>query len=186
MTLDEDLHILLQHYPTPLRVLELRIPAQIKIVGGALAESTAHALSRSPRLSVRSDAKLTFEVSQTETLLKICLFGPSGYRYGCVQTLLDYDRELELRELKRRSLKGNAHVIERTKEKTVNQAGEQVETTEEEEAREALELDPALRVVDYAHAQLFSPKVELSQKELDTLDGNILQITAEDALESLY
>ena len=185
-TLDEDLHILLQHYPTPLRVLGLSVPAQIKIVGGALAESAARALSRSPRLSVRSDAKLTFEVSQTETLLKICLFGPTGYRYGCVQTLLDYDKEVELRELKRRSLKGNAHVIERTKVKTVNQAGEQVETTEEADDREALELDPALRVVDYAHAQLFSPKVELSQKELDTLDGNILQITAEDALESLY
>ena len=59
----------------------------------------------------------------------------------------------------------------------------QVRRSEEEEV---MEPDPVLRVVDLAHQRLLSPKVELTQRELDTLDGNIRQVSGEEALEGVF
>ena len=53
------------------------------------------------------------------------------------------------------------------------------------EESQAIEPNPVFRLIDRLHATLFSPRIELSQRELDTLDGNTRQISAEDALRLL-
>ena len=57
---------------------------------------------------------------------------------------------------------------------------------EQGEQGEQMEQSPVVRVVKRVHTRLLSPKVELTQKELDTLDGNIRQLSGEDAIEALF
>ena len=174
--LDDDLHTLLQRFPTPLRILDLSLPVQLSLSGGALADQVGQALARSPRFELDERATLTLEVSESAEQLKVCLIGRSSARYGCVESWIDPEVERAKRALKRQASRGRAHRIERTPE------GEGAQDDGREEPLEG----PVERVVDRVHALLLAPKVELTQKELDSLDGNIRQLSAEDAIEALF
>jgi len=176
--LDDDLHELLTSFPTPLRILDLRLPVRLSFGEGSLTQELAEALARSPRFEVSEEATLRLEVSEVQGKLKLCMMGRNAARYGCVETWIDPEREREAQELKRQALRGRAHRIER------DQPKEETGETEDQEAP-ALE-GPVARLLKRAHTSLLSPKVELTQKELDSLDGNIRQLEAEDALEVLF
>lgn len=174
--LDDDLHTLLQNFPTPLRILDLSLPVKISLSGGKLAEQVGEALARSPRFESEEQATLTLQVTESKDQLKVCLMGRNATRYGCVESWIDPEVERTQQELKRQALKGRAHRLERQKEDG------------DTETKEALiQLDgPVERIVDRVHTLLLAPKVELTQKELDSLDGNIRQLNAEDALEAIF
>lgn len=174
--LDDDLHALLQSFPTPLRILNLSLPVRFSLSGGALAEQVGEALARSPRFEETRQASLTLEVSEGPAQLKVCLIGRNAARYGCVESWIDPEVERAQQELKRQSMKGRAHRIEREDQEGAGAEGR---------AKEPLE-GPVARVVDRVHTLLLAPKVELTQKELDSLDGNIRQLNAEDAIEALF
>ena len=176
--LDDDLHTLLSRFPTPLRILNLALPVRVNLKGGALAQEVGEAFAASPRFEVSPNASLSLEVSEGSEKLSVCLLGARGDRYGCAEAWLDLEVERAQRELRRQALKGRPHRVER----------EKGEAQDEQEAKGAddLEQSPVARVVDRVHATLLAPKVELTQKELDTLDGNIRQLSGEDALESLF
>ena len=80
-------------------------------------------------------------------------------------------------------MRGQAHVIQKNKE---DSEGDKTKNYQEDPWALALEKNPVWRIVDRAHQELFSPQVELTQKEMDTLDGNIRQLKASDAVESLF
>jgi hypothetical protein len=184
--LDDDLHALLSAFPTPLRWLDLRLPARLAVRGGALADAAAAALARSPRFALSDGAPLTLEVVEEgageSARLQVCLFGRGQLRYACAETLVSTAAELERRE-RRRGGKGEAHRVAQDRERAPEEGEVQVSRREEEVV---MEPDPVLRVVDLAHQRLLSPKVELTQRELDTLDGNIRQVSGEEALEGVF
>ena len=66
------------------------------------------------------------------------------------------------------------------------QQAQDIEDSPQSKDQEELEKDPLHRLVDRIHFIFFSPKVELSQAELDTLDGNTHQLNADDATEVLF
>jgi hypothetical protein len=183
----EDLHVLLKEYPTIIRMLNLAIPVKIRIrQEGEYAQKVAEALARSPRVRLKENAKLSFEISQSKSSLSLCLMGAKNYRYACVQTLLNYEEEVKRLENRRKKLQGKAHAIEKVYVIEDDQKKELKPKEKEIEDRLVLEKDPAFRLIDLAHAEIFAPKIELTQKELDTLDGNIQQMSASDAVETLY
>ena len=185
LRLDDDLHTLLKRYPPPLRLLNLGIPVRLIVSVGVRARAVADALKRSPRFVIDAEASLSLRVDETADQLKLCLIGARGDRYRCVSTWVDLERELKELRARRQRKRGSAHDIQRT-HKADGAASDEDSSPDAGELSEAVEPDPALRLVDRAHRELFSPLVELSQKEMDTLDGNIQQISAEDALNSLF
>jgi hypothetical protein len=136
------------------------------------------ALAASPRFEVSPDASLSLEVSEGSEKLSVCLLGARGDRYGCAEAWLDLEVERAQRELRRQALKGRPHRVERE--------ASEGQGAQEEEIGDDLEQSAVARVVDRVHTTLLAPKVELTQKELDTLDGNIRQLSGEDALETLF
>ena len=175
--LDDDLHILLSQYPVPLRSLDLSIPVDIRYAGGEVAERAARFIERSPRFTLQRDGTgLILSITETANDLQLCLQGPRGNRYRCVDTSLDLAVELERRKQKRRAKRGQPIDVDK-----------QSDPSTEKEEKEEVQLDPdaALRLIDRVHQELFSPQVELTQREMDTLDGNIRQLKADDALDAL-
>ena len=81
-------------------------------------------------------------------------------------------------------MRGQAHAIQKTTDESDAKSDEQNESDDPWALK--LEKNPVWRIVDRAHQELFSPQVELTQKEMDTLDGNIRQLKARDAVESLF
>ena len=186
-TLDDDLHTLLSEYPLPLRLLNVPIPVQITLSGGALAEEVHTYLKRSPRFMVSDSASLTLQITEDDQRLQLCLIGAQGNRYRCAETLIDLKAERALLQRRRQGHKGQPHDIQRARAQ-VKEGDSEAETEDAPPKNEwSLPLEPnaSLRLVDRAHQELFSPLVELTQKEMDTLDGNIRQLKAEDALEAL-
>ena len=179
---DDDLHLLLSEYPLPLRQLNLGIPVRMRASGGDYSQAVLQALEKSPRFILDDNADLSLQVSSDKAQIKICLVGRQGNRYRCAQTLIDFEQEKEALKQRRRQLKGQAHAIQKVKDTDE----EQNKSQQEDPWVLALEKNPVWRVVDRAHQELFSPQVELTQKEMDTLDGNIRQLKASDAVESLF
>ena len=179
---NQDLHLLLSEYPVPLRLLDLAIPARLEVSAGDLASAVGAHLRKSPRFLISDQAGLTLQVTERKESLQICLMGSRGNRYRCSETLIDLKREQEAQRARRQAVRGTPHDIQRTRD-------DDDESPKEERADDEwsvpLEPNAALRVVDRAHQELFAPLVELSQKEMDTLDGNIRQLKAEDALDML-
>jgi hypothetical protein len=191
-THDDDLHILLSEYPLPIRSLNLKIPVQISASSGQVSQKVVEALQRSPRFVMIDDAQLGLQVIEGNEQIELCLLDRRGSRYRCAKTLINYQAEVQALKDKRRRLRGEPHDVQR--ERTDDDAdAKNKEADETNRAKQRanqwklpLERDAALRLVDRAHQELFSPKVELTQKEMDTLDGNIRQLKAEDAVETLF
>ena len=183
--LDEDLHLLLREYPLPLRILNLKIPVQVSSSAGALSAKVVEAIAQSPRFIFDDTAELTLQVIEDARTLEICLVNQRGNRYRCAETLIDTEAEREKVKHKRRALQGRPQDLERAKDSDEEQAETQ-KAHQRDQWRRPLEVNPVYRVIDRAHRELFSPQVELTQREMDTLDGNIRQLKAEDAVESLY
>ena len=121
--------------------------------------------------------------------IKLCLIGARGNRYRCAETLIDLKSERALLQRRRQGQKGQPHDIQHARsqvqEGDKDQRAETDDETSGDEWSTPLEPNAALRLVDRAHQELFAPLVELTQKEMDTLDGNIRQLKAEDALDML-
>lgn len=181
---DDDLHVLLSEHPVMLRLFGLSIPVRLDISEGDLAAQIDTYLQRSPRFLISEDARLTLQVTEGPEKLQVCLIGARGNRYRCAETFINLKRERASLQAKRQAMKGAPHDIERPKTQEGSEGEEEV-SNDADKWSVPLEPDPALRVVDRAHQELFSPLVELTQKEMDTLDGNIRQLKAEDALEML-
>ena len=181
---DDDLHLILREYPLPIRLFDLRIPVQVSSSSGQWAAQVTAAIDQSPRFLVRDGSALTLQVIESPERLELCLINQRGSRYRCAETLIDTQAEMEAIKQRRTRSRGHAHDLERTPK----DSDQEKEDSEEhkETWRRPLEQNPALRLIDRAHQELFSPQVELTQKEMDTLDGNIRQLKAEDAIESLY
>ena len=180
---DDDLHLLLSEYPLPLRLLNLKLPVRMRTSGGQYGQAVLEALERSPRFSLDENAALSLQVIEDAQRIKICLLGRQGNRYRCAETFTDFEVEKKALKQKRRQMRGQAHAIQKTKESS---EGENNNGHQEDPWALALEKNPVWRIVDRAHQELFSPQVELTQKEMDTLDGNIRQLKASDAVESLF
>lgn len=184
--LDDDLHVLLSEYPVVLRSLNLSIPVEITHSGGEIAAEAAERFAQSPRFTLAEGQNaLSLQVEQTADRLEVCLAGLRGNRYRCAETLIDLEAELEQLRQKRSRSRGSAIDVEHARA-TGKTDGEPT-NQQEEQAKDSprLDLNPALRLIDRAHQELFSPQVELTQREMDTLDGNIRQLKAEDALDAL-
>lgn len=179
LDLDDDLHLLLRSFPVVLRTLDLKLPVQIK---GSLSSQSKYAprfikaIRSSPRFEVNPRSKLKITFTQTPTQLKACLTNNTGYRYSCVSEWIDYKIAQEKREQKRRI----------KKRQDQKQQAQDIEDPSQSKDQEELDKDPLNRLVDRLHFIFFSPKVELSQAELDTLDGNTHQLNADDAAEVLF
>ncbi|MAD61833.1 MAG: hypothetical protein CMH49_10045 [Myxococcales bacterium] len=180
---DDDLHLLLSEYPLPLRLLDLKLPVRMRTSGGQYGQAVLEALERSPRFSLDENAALSLQVIEDAQRIKICLLGRQGNRYRCAETFTDFEVEKKALKQKRRQMRGQAHAIQKTKESS---EGENSKDLQEDPWALVLEKNPVWRIVDRAHQELFSPQVELTQKEMDTLDGNIRQLKASDAVESLF
>ena len=180
---DDDLHLLLSEYPVPLRLLDLKLPVRMRTSGGQYGQAVLEALERSPRFSLDENAALSLQVIEDAQRIKICLLGRQGNRYRCAETFTDFEVEKKALKQKRRQMRGQAHAIQKTKESS---EGENSKDLQEDPWALVLEKNPVWRIVDRAHQELFSPQVELTQKEMDTLDGNIRQLKASDAVESLF
>ena len=176
--LDNDLHILLSKYPTFIRFFEAQIPVSIEHEGRTYSDQIIDALGRSPRFELRTDAQLKMKIMESDQKLQICMFGPQGYRYGCAETFIDLAREKAQQEKKMH------HGTNKKRNNSANQDPQSSDLSSIEESQ-AIEPNPVFRLIDRLHATLFSPRIELSQRELDTLDGNTRQISAEDALRLL-
>ncbi len=188
--LDQDLDLLLQKYPTPLRILDIAIPATIEYYGNhPLAKEVYERLLNSPRFDVSSQAqqKVKVEIHVDEVDIKICMFGLGNQQYGCAITKIDPKFEEEEQEKKRKAkqekLKKKIEKQMDKQEKEEDGPKEQVDFVFENEKTEEIEKDPIFRAIKRFHTKVFTPKVELSQKEMNTLDGNISQQSAEEALD---
>ena len=176
--LDDDLHLLLRKFPVVLRSLNLQIPVHttlgqtVKSSFEDYTESFFDALDASPRFKIDSKSKLKLIFSQTATQLQACLTNNTGYRYGCVSEYLDLEDAKKQREQK--------------KQQKQKHRAQEVEESSDPKEEEELDPNPLHRLVDRMHLIFFSPKVELSQAELDTLDGNTHQLNADDAVEVLF
>jgi hypothetical protein len=187
--LDDDLHLLLSEYPLPLRLLDLKIPVKVSLSGGDLAEEVHTYLKRSPRFIIDESASLSLQIIEGDQVIKLCLIGARGNRYRCAETLTDLKKERALLQRRRQGQKGQPHDIQHARSQVKGGDKDQRADTDDKTSRDEwstpLEPNAALRLVDRAHQELFAPLVELTQKEMDTLDGNIRQLKAEDALDML-
>ena len=180
---DDDLHKLLREYPVPLRLFDLKIPVQVSSSSGDWSAKVVEAIGRSSRFLIDDDSALSLQVIESSDRLELCLLNQRGSRYRCAETLIDTEAEREALKSRRLRARGQAHDLERVADQGDD---EDAMRDRRDQWRRPLETDPALRLMDRAHRELFSPQVELTQKEMDTLDGNIRQLKAEDAIESLY
>jgi hypothetical protein len=195
--LDQDLDLLIQKYPTPLRILNISIPASIEFSGSnlKLAEQVYDRLKNSPRFDVNGSAqqRVKVQINASESDIQICMLGLGNQQYGCATTQIDPKFEEEEQEKKRKAKQEKRtkaikkQLDQQAKDEGISSANqsetEQVDFAFENEKAEAINPDPIFRAIKRFHTKIFTPKVELSQKEMNTLDGNISQQSAEEALD---
>lgn len=166
-----DLHTLLRLWPTALALLDVRLPVTIRHDGSALAQEIAGLLGDSPWLR-EPVAGLDFEVaveSASPEAAQICLRGQGGFQYACVATSAAVLRQEEM-----------AHRRNGQKDDGPTPGPPPSHTPK------ALEEDPlAVVAVDRFHEKAFAPKLELTQSDLNSLDGRATRASADSVLQEI-
>jgi len=134
-------HGALEHFPSALRFLGLRLPVEVRSDQGVLARRVAEALLGSPRLvSAGAGGAFVVQVTGGERDLRLCLQGRAGRRYGCGEV--------------------------------------DVSSSRRDEERVA-------RAVDAFHAKVFAPKIDLTQRDINSLDGSAVRGDADEVLKQV-
>jgi hypothetical protein len=186
-SLDQRLDELLQKYPTILRILDLRIPADIKLLGESrMHQDIYDRLKKSPRfdLDAQVDRKVKVTIDADESKIYLCMLSTQGQQYACSQTWIDpqlEEKEIEQKRKQKRKHRNQNKRLDQQKSKADDQKNPK--KTADFSAKVEIDPDPIFRAIRQFHVKAFTPKVELSQKEMNTLDGNIMQLSAEDALD---
>jgi hypothetical protein len=76
-------HELLSQMPSPLRFLDVRVPAKVTATAEPLAADTASRLRRSSRFAISDDAPFRLDVSVRGGAVQVCLLDDSGAQLTC-------------------------------------------------------------------------------------------------------
>ena len=150
---------MVKEFPTTLRHLGIALPVGITSDGSAIGEEVAKRLLGSRRLT---EGTLGFEVRVRETPrgpVEMCLGLESGHQFGCV-----FEEVPKGDKNKRKAAEGPAA---------------------ETDAAAPEESDRVARLCDLFHEKAFAPGVELTQSDINTLDGSPSRGDVDDVLKGV-
>ncbi|MFN3199912.1 MAG: tetratricopeptide repeat protein [Bradymonadia bacterium] len=166
------LHTLLRLWPTSLPLLGVKLPAAIVHDDSALATEVADRLQDSPWLAPANDA-LGFQVSVTQPAnktVKTCILGSGGFQYACVLTSVDILRREATAQANTQKAQGQPQ-----------KSAPSPRFTPEPLKHDSL----AVVAADRFHERAFAPKLELTQTDLNSLDGRATRVDADQALQEI-
>lgn len=130
----------LGHWPSVLRILDLRLPVSLANDGSALAVAATARLAHSTRFAVAPGAPFRLSVSARDKTVEMCLADANGFQFTC------------------------------------GGAGK----------RDAAPTDDAIGdALDAFHVEAFSPKVTLTQSDLNSLDGSPVRVGADEVVKKV-
>ncbi len=154
-------HTVLARFPTALRILGIPLPARIRADAAPLSRAVAARLSSSRRL-VPGDLGFEVRVTTAGGEVKVCLSGAGGRRYACA-TPAPPDEG-------RRAAGGP-----RPPGGAAGRPGA---------PRGDLDAQVAA-AVDAFHQKAFAPKIDLTQRDINSLDGSAVRGDADEVLREV-
>lgn len=161
--------VVLNKQPSVLRQLGLRLPVVIEADDSDLAQDVAELLEDSPRLQVvdtgaAADLGFVVNVTERDGRGRVCLSDRQGYRFGCAEAK---DEPM--------TADGEANVVGAGPQGGMSGASDV----------DAEPLPPEVLLADAFHDGIFSPKIELTQSDINSLDGSPMRVGADKVLQDV-
>jgi len=149
----------LSAFPTAFRLLGVRLPVTIMTGKSPAAREAGERLRGSRRLLMDGRLGFVVRVTDHDSALRICLESRGGRRVACADP--------RAKRQKARARRGGRHSATHDPS---------APTTREERVLEAL---------DMFHRDVFSPRVDLTQWDINSLDGSAIKGDADDVLKGV-
>ena len=160
----------LSRFPTALRILGIPLPARIQAGSSALAQKLGKRLLGSRRLT--DGAGFTVRVTGDRADLRVCLESRAGRRYHCATA--------------RDAVAPPASRSTGTSKKKTPSTAPKRPATSVKAAIDKLSDDELLeRLADAFHQKVFAPRIDLTQWDINSLDGSAVRGDADELLDKV-